>query len=304
MDPEHAFGPGRESTPRPRRPPREVADELRQRIRSGALPLGTRLPAQAVLAAEFGVERATVRQALRTLAAEHLLSQVTRGRPAFVTGHPERVGAGVPAPPLPTTAALAPRITAAFAAPHVRVDALCLTAVSLTLALGEPLRQIHAGRLKPATIDVRVLVPSRSIPLAFPVPVEGRGRGGPDDAVHRRWLEMRNAQGQVLRHSLLSLRATHGIDVRVTFRALPFTPPVKLYLLGGEEALFAYYTVGRREEEIDHAPRPLYDAQGTRSVLFSFTAGAGPRDTAFVEQSRLWFDALWGTISSEAALTG
>ncbi len=101
----------------------------------------------------------------------------------------------------------------------------------------------------------------------------------------------------------MSLRATHGIDVRVTFRALPFTPPVKLYLLNGAEALFAYYTVRRREEEIDHEPFQLYDAQGTRSMLFSFAEGAGPRDTAFVEQSHVWFDALWETISSELVLT-
>ncbi|BFO22690.1 hypothetical protein SHKM778_90780 [Streptomyces sp. KM77-8] len=51
------------------------------------------------------------------------------------------------------------------------------------------------------------------------MPVErSDGAGGP---VHERWLAQRNAQGQVLRHNLLALRATHGIDVRVTFRALP-----------------------------------------------------------------------------------
>ncbi len=110
----------------------------------------------------------------------------------------------------------------------------------LTLALGEPLRQIHAGRLKPAKIDVRVLLPSRNIALAFPVAVAGRG---PATRCYERWLAMRNAQGQVLQHNLLGLRATHGIDVRVTFRALPFTPPVKLYVLNGAEALFAYYTL-------------------------------------------------------------
>ncbi|MFD5159455.1 FadR/GntR family transcriptional regulator [Streptomyces hawaiiensis] len=299
VDPEHDSVTGRKRSQRPQRTHHEVADELRARIRSGALRPGERMPTQAQLAHEFGVERGAVRQALRVLQSERLLTNVSKGSPATVAPDPVGALTGPQAPPLPTTVALAPRIASAFAAEHVEIDAVCLTSISLTLAIGEPLRQIHAGRLKPAKVDVRVLLPSRDIDLAFPVPVEGGG----DDRVHERWLAMRNAQGQVLQHNLLALRATHGIDVRVTFRALPFTPPVKLYLLNGAEALFAYYTLTRREAEIDHQRPAMYDAQGTQSMLFAFRQGAGLRDTTFVEQSHLWFNALWETISSELALT-
>ncbi|MFB6770405.1 MULTISPECIES: FadR/GntR family transcriptional regulator [unclassified Streptomyces] len=298
---EHASVNGRKRPQRPQTTHREVADELRARIRSGRLRPGQRMPTQAQLADEFGVERGVVRQALRVLQSERLLTNVSKGSPATVAPDLNGAPAGPPAPPMPTTVALAPRIAAAFAAPHVEIDALCLTSVSLTLALGESLRQIHAGRLKPAKVDVRVLLPSRDIDLAFPVPVGGGGAGDP---VHERWLAMRNAQGQVLQHNLLSLRATHGIDVRVSFRALPFTPPVKLYLLNGEEALFAYYTLSRREQEIGHEQLEMYDAEGVRSTLFAFDQRGGLRDGVFVKQSRLWFDALWGTISSELTLTG
>ena len=165
--------------------------------------------------------------------------------------------------------------------------------------MGEPLRQIHAGRIKPAKVDVRVLLPSRDIDLAFPAPLDAAD----EDPVRRHWLAQRNAQGQVLRHNLLALRATHGIEVNITFRALPFTPPVKLYLLNGSEALFAYYTLSRIEGEIDQQPLELYDARGTTSMLFPFAQGTGLRDTTFVEQSHLWFNALWETISSELLLT-
>ncbi|MFI1421875.1 FadR/GntR family transcriptional regulator [Streptomyces sp. NPDC020731] len=302
MDPEHASVDGRKKPQRSRRTHREVADELRARIRSGALQPGRRMPTQAQLAAEFGVERPAVRQALRILQSERLLTKASKGVPATVADDPGRAPTGPSVPPLPTTAGLAPRIAAAFEAEHVEIDAVCLTAVSLTLAVGEPLCRIHSGRLKPAKVDVRVLLPGRDIDLAFPVPVEGRdGDGG---LLHERWLAQCNAQGQVLRHNLLSLRATHGIDVRVSFRALPFTPPVKLYLLNGAEALFAYYTLTRGRARIDQEYLETYDAQGTRSPLFAFGQGAGPRDTTFVEQSRRWFDALWGTISSELVLRG
>ncbi|MFF4802673.1 GntR family transcriptional regulator [Streptomyces sp. NPDC001351] len=278
-----------------------MADKLRARIRSGELKPGQRMPTQAKLAEEFGVERGAVREALRILQSEHLLTNVSKGAPATVA--PDlglsKALTGPGAPPLPTMVALAPRIAEAFAAQHVEIDALCLTAVSLTLAIGEPLRRIHAGQLKPARLDVRVLLPSHDIDLAFPTPVDPSA----DGRLQRRWLANRNAQGQVLQHNLLALRATHGIDVNITFRALPFTPPVKLYLLNGMEALFAYYTLTRREEEIDHEYLEMYDAEGTQSMLFAFDQGAGLRDTTFVEQSHLWFNALWETISSELVLT-
>ncbi|MET8132201.1 MULTISPECIES: GntR family transcriptional regulator [unclassified Streptomyces] len=299
VEPEHAAVNGRNRSPRPPRSHREVADELRSRIRSGQLRAGQRMPTQAKLADEFGVERGAVRQALRILQSERLLVNVSKGSPATVADHPERALTGPEAQPQSTMVALAPRITAAFAVPHVEIDALCLTAVSLTLAMGEPLREIHAGRIKPARVDVRVLLPSRDIDLAFPAPVDDLE----DDRPRRRWLAQRNAQVQVLRHNLLALRATHGIDVRVSFRALPFTPPVKLYLLNEAEALFAYYTLARRGEEIDHEYLEMYDAEGTQSMLFPFSQGVGLRDTTFVEQSHLWFNALWETISSELLFT-
>lgn len=279
-----------------------MAAALRARITSGELRPGQRMPTQAKLADEFGVERGAVRQALRILQSEHLLTNASKGAPATVAPEPGRPVTGPEAVPQPTMVTLGPRIAAAFAAPHVEIDALCLTSVSLTLAIGEPLRRIHAGRMKPAKVDMRILLPSRDIPLAFPTAVD-EASGDFDVQLRRRWLDQRNAQGQVLRHNLLALRSTHGIDVQVTFRALPFTPPVKLYLLNGTEALFAYYTLTRSEVEIGQRQLEMYDAPGIQSTLFAFEQGAGLRDTTFVEQSHVWFNALWETISSELTLT-
>ncbi|ASN25719.1 GntR family transcriptional regulator [Streptomyces pluripotens] len=300
VDPEHVLASGRTRSRRSRSSHCEIADELRSRIRSGELRPGQRMPTQAKLADEFGVDRGAVRQALRILRSEHLLTGASKGSPATVAAQPgcTSSAAGPAASPQPTVVGLTPRVAAAFAVPHVAIDALCLTSVSLTLAVGEPLRLIHAGRLKPAKIDVRVLLPSDDIELAFPTPVATDDGG----LLRRRWLAQRNAQGMVLRQNLLALRTTHGIGVQVSFRAVPFTPPVKLYLLNGTEALLAYYTLARQEREIEHEHLELYDADGVRSMLFAFERRAGRRDSAFVEQSRLWFDALWETISSDLVL--
>ncbi|WP_326667085.1 winged helix-turn-helix domain-containing protein [Streptomyces canus] len=276
--------------------PQEIADTLRERIRVGDLRAGDRLPTQAELAEEFGVERGAVRQALRALQEDGLLSNVSKGSPPRIA---ERVP-GLSGEPQPTMVGLAPRLTEAFSSPHVRIDAACLTSETLMVALSEPVRLIHEGRIHPESIDVRILLPSRDINLAFPVPVEALDD---DNPVHQRWLEMRNAQGHVLRHNLRSLRSSHGIDVKVRFRALPFTPPVKLYLLNQSEALIAYYMVARREEATDAGMLDMYDVLGTESLLFSFEKNAGERDAAFVVQSQKWFDALWETITTDLTLS-
>ncbi|MGV9353808.1 winged helix-turn-helix domain-containing protein [Streptomyces misionensis] len=290
VDPEHTAARGTRASHR------EIADALRDRIGSGELRPGRRLPTQTEPVGQFGVERAVVRRALGELHRDGLLSGAGKGGPARVARRPPPSPA---ASPQPTAAGLGPRVAAAFAAPQVRIDALCMTSVSLTLAVGEQLRLIHSGELKPAKIDVRVLLPGRRIGLAFPAPADADDGG----LLHERWLAVRNAQGMVLRENLLALRATHGIDVRVAFRALPFTPPVKLYLLNDAEALLAYYTLGRREREYGGERLRLYDADGTRSTLFAFGPCARGRDAVFVRESRRWFEALWGTISSELELT-
>jgi DNA-binding FadR family transcriptional regulator len=50
-----------------------VAEQLRLRVVDGTLAPGSRLPNEEVLAREFGVSRATLREALRSLAAQSLI---------------------------------------------------------------------------------------------------------------------------------------------------------------------------------------------------------------------------------------
>lgn len=51
----------------------QVADQLRELIVSGSLAPGERLPVESALARDFGVSRATIREALRVLAAQGLV---------------------------------------------------------------------------------------------------------------------------------------------------------------------------------------------------------------------------------------
>lgn len=64
----------------------QVADQLRDLIMSGQLARGDRLPNETILAGQFGVSRGTVREALRALAAQNLISTAKgAGGGSFVT---------------------------------------------------------------------------------------------------------------------------------------------------------------------------------------------------------------------------
>jgi len=54
----------------------QIADSLRALVLTGALVHGARLPTEATLASEFGVSRATVREAIRMLGAQGLIVAV------------------------------------------------------------------------------------------------------------------------------------------------------------------------------------------------------------------------------------
>lgn len=275
----------------------EVADVLTERIRTGLLRAGERMPTQEQLAAEFGVERRTVRQALELLRDAGLITEGGKGAPARVSVPPQRDAEEAPRT---TAAALGPRLIEAFEAPNVQVDAICLTTETLNQALAEPLRRVQAREITPESVRVRVLVPAHDMKLAFPRPVE---TAGDDGKVHKHWRTRRDGHGRGLLLSLEAL-ATRGIDVEVTLRTLPFTPPVKLYLLNGADALFAYYNVHERTERIAGTDTRIFDALGSDSTLFPFEAGGGRRDQAFVAQSQAWFDSLWGTLAADVVLDG
>lgn len=62
---------------------RQIAGKLQGDIQSGELRPGTQLPTEAVMSAQFGVNRHTVRRALEELSREGLV-RVERGRGSFV----------------------------------------------------------------------------------------------------------------------------------------------------------------------------------------------------------------------------
>jgi len=65
----------------------QIRDDLLARIYDGSLTVGTKLPAEPKLSEEFGVSRATIREAVRSLAEAGYLSRV-HGLGTFVAFRP------------------------------------------------------------------------------------------------------------------------------------------------------------------------------------------------------------------------
>ncbi|MFF6999509.1 winged helix-turn-helix domain-containing protein [Streptomyces sp. NPDC008313] len=281
--------------------PQEIADIIRERIRAGELTADDSLPTQAELAEEFGVGRGTVRQALRSLRAEGLVTDRGKGVRAGIAGP----SATVHAQPRSTLVGLAPRLEAAFSeATDVRIDAVCLTAETLMLSMDAPMRLIEAGRARPGSITARIVLPRKEMKLLYPAPYDGWGHDERvDAAVHERSMRQHMEQVTVLRGIFRRLARANGIPASVTFRVVENTPYQKVYLLNGSEALVAHYTIAKRTEEVEGSTMELRDAWGTHSTLFSFHKSNGGRDALFVAESQNWFDALWESLGPDLSST-
>ncbi|NUR00973.1 MAG: GntR family transcriptional regulator [Streptomyces sp.] len=269
--------------------PQDVADGLRERIKTGELKPGDRLPTQAVLVDEFGVDRSTVRQALRLLQEKQLLTNVSRGSPPRIA---ERAAAAEQPPSRAARVVLASYLVEAFRASEVRIDALCFTAETLLLALGEPLRRIHAGEMLPESIEVRCLLPGPKAPLPYPEPVD---RPELTERVHERLREQIRQQRTAMEGYLANLKRYQGIDTKVTFRELLTVPPVKQYVLNGTLALHGNYKVGIRlyDDLPGEEAFEVSDVGGFASTLFEFRKERGGQDAAMAEDIKNCFDALW-----------
>ncbi|MFP8962980.1 winged helix-turn-helix domain-containing protein [Streptomyces nanhaiensis] len=276
-----------------------MADALRARILSGTLRPGSRLPTQHELAAEFDTNRTAVRQAIDTLRREGLLTGTGRGAPPSVAEHARGHEA-----PRKADIELADRLHEAFRAEHVTIDVFSLTTETLNTALAHATIAISSGELSPRSITARVLLPGTEADLALPRPVSDPE--GNDKRPLERLHELTHTFADALRRQLETLKVRDLVpEVSVEFRTVPITPTHKVYLLNGTEALFGYYQVMRHKVPYRGEEMEIHDVMGIRAKLFRHASGPdlhGEHGTAFVDETRRWFESLWSSIAQPLTL--
>lgn len=272
----------------PRPPYQQVANALRAAILTRTFTPGEKLPSGPELSKHYGVARMTVQQAIRLLRDEGLVVS-RQGSGVFVRERTERpVG-------------LRPHLERAFEDDKVTIDFAGFSGETLHGALGEPLDKVRDGRLRPASVHVRILVPDPAAPWSLPARVEDLADSPAFRQRARRIME---------RNTLAIVDAVNELgelglvaDAQAEVRVSPAVPLFKLYLINGTEAFFGYYPVQEHSVKLDNEPTAMWDLMGKDTVLFHHSADADPDSMAsqYIAQSLMWFNSIWDTVAREPA---
>jgi len=272
----------------PRPPYQQVANSLRAAILTRSLSPGEKLPSGSQLAHRYGVARMTVQQAVRLLRDEGLVVS-RQGSGVYVRQRAERpVG-------------LRPHLERAFGEPHVTIDFAGFSGETLHNAISEPLDQIRAGRLRPESIRLRLLVPDTARPWSLPARIsdladspEFRKRAA--DIMHRHTVAVVDTVNELGELGLIA-------DVHAEVRLNPAVQMFKVYILNGSEIFFGYYPIVEHKVNLDGTTTPMWDLMGKDTVLLNYALDSDEDSMAsqHVQQSRMWFDSVWSTVAQSAA---
>ncbi|MFS8199234.1 GntR family transcriptional regulator [Streptomyces sp. CWNU-52B] len=268
---------------------------LREQLENGTYPLNGSLPAQRVLAEEFGVSRDTIQRALAQLTEDGLIES-RRGSGTRVI----RVPKSLPSPPQSErlgSASLGPLIEQAFQRGEVELDVATLTAETLLRHLKNQHELITGkGVAAPETLRIRMLLPWTTEPLAYP-----RAENPEDTRVWERWRRMvreNSSELEELQAGFIDL----GVDTSIEIQTIPMTPQFKLYVINDEHMLFGPYTVLPRKIKVPRADHPdeveavdSLDVLGLGSTLsyHRLEADEGTHDSLFFKSMKEWFDSFW-----------
>jgi GntR family transcriptional regulator len=172
-----------------------IRDKIAGRIASGAIPAGSRLPPEPQLAAELGVSRPTLREALRSLEEDGFVTR-TRGAGTYATHRPRLrnnldINFGV------TESIRAAGMAPGTVSSETRTElASTWEAEALDLAPGDPVAVLERIR----TADERRVVFSRDVVSVLLLGVDALARLG-DGSVY----ELLESRGSAVEHGVMTL---------------------------------------------------------------------------------------------------
>ncbi len=271
-----------------------MVEELRSRMAGGMYSLGSPLPSQRALAADFEVSRDTVQRALGQLREEGWIESKQ--------GSGTRVVRAQEAQSYTAQAAKDGRVTLrgffdeAFAGPEVVLDVFTLTSESLDMQVKGQIERMRIGEVRPRRIAIRMLLPDESLDLPYP-----RALDDPDGRLTAqlkdRLLEITRRHSSSMQVELRQLEAEELVEsASIEIRHVMLTPASKLYLVGGEQALHGPYEVIERPIVLDDevTVRAL-DVLGLGAQLTHYVkdANEGSRGSVFMKSWQAWFDSVW-----------
>jgi DNA-binding GntR family transcriptional regulator len=280
-----------------------LSEALRARLADGTYPLGSLLPPQRELAAEFTVSRDTVQRVLRELNNEGWIES-RQGSGSRVIKTQQIRSSTARATRSRQAMTLGPLISEAFERSEVTLDVYTLTSESLAMHLQLQVERIRAGQIRPERIALRVLLPNEWVDLPYLRAVN------PEDTprLRERLRAVARRSTESILKNLRELRAEALVsEVGLEIRHVEIAPTWKLYLINGVEALHGLYVPFERPVVLDTGEEiPALDVMGLGAQLTHFVKDGDPKSqgSAFVESAQRWFDAVWGQLAEQQQDTG
>jgi hypothetical protein len=208
--------------------------------------------------------------------------------------------AGTSGPPVfaAPSVGLRPFIEQAFAREHVTIDFAGFSGETLHGVIQEPLDKIRIGRIRPASLAIRLLLPDTTRPMTLPCRADDLS----DDPEYReRATRLTARHAHAILDSVQELARIGALPAATAeIHAHPCPPLFKLYILNGEEVFFGFYPIVRQTIALPGGDRDIYDLMGKDAVVFHHSLHSGqPTDIPYIEQARGWFTAMWDTLSYE-----
>jgi DNA-binding transcriptional regulator YhcF (GntR family) len=258
----------------------QVASSLRAGILTRQYQPGEKLPSGSALAAQYGVARMTIQQAVRILRDEGLITS-RAGSGVFVRENPQQpVGLGS-------------QLERAFDAEDVTLDFFGISGQALQEAMREPLDKIRTGRHHPRSIRIRALVPGGDKPWTPDTGVKAREE---DPGSQRDSHSIFEQHLESLLRSVTDL-AELGLVQSATaeVRSQPASPLFKLYLINGREAFHGFYPVDEPPAKTDDGTHSIFEPKGKDAPLFHQEATDDPEavGSQYVNQANTWFESIW-----------
>jgi hypothetical protein len=191
-----------------------------------------------------------------------------------------------------------PFVEQAFAREHVSIDFAGFSGETLHGVIQEPLDKIRIGRIKPASVTIRMLLPDTTRPMVLPCRTDDLSD---DPEFRERTTRLTARHAHAIIDTVQELTRLGLLDSGTAeIRAHPCPPLFKLYILNEEEVFFGFYPITKQRIPLPSGDRDMYDLMGKDAVVFHHSVHSGqPTDVPYVEQSRGWFTSMWDTISYE-----
>jgi DNA-binding transcriptional regulator YhcF (GntR family) len=274
----------------------ELKSALLADITEGEYDEGALLPSQRDLAAKHRVSRDTVQRVFLVLAREGWI-EPRQGRGAVVL-RTQTMRSSARRDTGARRVTLGPLIASAFTARDVALDVFTLTSEVLYTHVRAQEELIRAREIRPATITIRMLVPSEEQPLPFPYARADRA----DDRPRRHLRGIRKYHTDNLVRRLQELdRDIDGLSATVEIRRVPLAPYSKLYLFNGAEVVTGPYVPTERPITLDDGTTlDVVDVMGFDSTLTHCAKDDDPesQDSLIVSSWQSWFDSTWRLLAT------